>query len=87
MTYLVDARVRAVGEQVTPTEFRSFRYPLAIERTLLRSVGNSTHCPWVGFPELSDILCRGWYSPTFFNALSNRTGIGNLPLDNLQEPS
>ena len=35
---MLDARAMAVGEQVTPTEFRALHCPHAIERTLLRSV-------------------------------------------------
>jgi hypothetical protein len=37
VTYLLDAREMALGEQVTPTEYRSFHRPRAIERSLLRS--------------------------------------------------
>jgi len=35
---MLDARAMAVGEQVTPTEFRALHCPHAIERTLLRSL-------------------------------------------------
>jgi hypothetical protein len=50
MTYLLDARVMALGQQVTPTESRSLHCPRAIERTLLRSVAIHP-LPWVGFEE------------------------------------
>src|SRR5436190_11869481 len=38
VTCLSDSRAIALGEQVTPTEYRSFHCLRAIERTLLRSV-------------------------------------------------
>src|SRR5437879_6035517 len=56
VTCLPEARAMALGEQVTPTEERSFHCQRAIERTLLRSVCNSTY--WL----------HGWYSRRFRTA-------------------
>jgi hypothetical protein len=42
VTYLLDKRAMTLGQQVTPTEYRSLHYPRAIERTLLRSVAIPT---------------------------------------------
>jgi len=58
---MLDARAMAVGEQVTPTEFRPFHCPRAIERTLLRSVANPP-------------TIRGWDSRSF-RTVSDEVGM------------
>jgi hypothetical protein len=57
----LNVRAMALGEQVTPTEFRSFHCPRAIERSLLTEWGqsHSLAAGGVGFPEFSHSLRSG----------------------------
>jgi len=61
VTYLLDVRAMALGEQVTPTEYRSFHCPGAIERTLLRSVAISPAVRGWGSRSFRTVS-RGWNS-------------------------
>ena len=61
VTYLLGARAMALGEQVTPMEFRSLHCPRAIDREDTPEYGNPTHWPrGVVFPEFSHSLSSRW---------------------------
>ena len=59
---MLDARTMAVGEQVTPTEFRPLPLPPRYREDTPTECCNSTHYPWVGFSEFSHSLSRGGYA-------------------------
>ena len=59
---MLDARAMAVGEQVTPTEFRPLPLPPRYREVTPTECCNPTHYPWVGFSEFSHSLSRVGYA-------------------------
>src|SRR6266699_4988231 len=59
VTYMLDARAMAVGEQVTPTEFRPLPLPSRYREDTPTECCNPTHYPWVGFSPFSHSLSPG----------------------------
>ena len=70
------------GEQVTPTEFRPFHHPRAIERTLLRSVA-IPRCPWGGILEFPTVSLADGFQGNIASFLRANLNLHRLKPDGI----
>jgi len=66
---MLDARAMAVGEQVTPTEFRALPLPPRYREDTPTECCNPTHYPWMGSRSVRTVshvvgMRQSWRIPT-----------------------